>query len=121
MARKTKARATTRWENEGGEIETAASKSKASAAPTRPRGGETGKKSSASAKPSEGEAPKQKRAKAGGKPQVMASTKIGSPQQKRAKTAAKHSRQEEAGLLSRRIGQVSASGNRAQAKRDSKH
>ncbi len=99
MAQKTNTRALTRWENEGGEIETAASKSKPSATPTRPRGSNTGKKSSTPATPSP----------------------VGSLQQLRAQTAVKRSRQKEAGLLSRRIGKASASTQRAQGKRDSKH
>jgi len=105
-----KAGSLAKWENEGGEVAASSSPVK------RPK--TTAKKGSTKA---DEKSPPPKKArkidKSGPAPSIQ--SPIGTAQQKRAQTAAKDARKKEAGLESRRIGKASASGKRAQARRDS--
>ncbi len=108
---KPKARALVEWENEGGGVDAAASPVKPSRTPAKKGNNSAGGKS----RPRE-----QTRNDVTSGPAPSTQSPVGSAQQKRAGTAAKYARKMEAGLEGRRIGKASASGKRAQARRDSK-
>jgi len=108
---KLKARALAEWENEGGEVDAASSPVK--------RSKKSAKKGASKAG---GKSPPRKQARKDVKSGTVPSPQspVGSAQQKRARTAAKFARKKEAGFEGRRIGKASASGKRAQARRDAK-
>ena len=120
--KKPKAPALAEWENEGGEVD----------APTAPV--ERSKKSAKKSTSKAGVKSQKGTSEAGGKsrprkqagkdvtsgPAPSTQSPVGSARQKRARTVAKDARKKEAGLEGRRIGKASASGKRAQARRDSK-
>ncbi len=108
---KPKARALAEWENEGGEVDAASSPLKPSRAPAKKGNNGAGDKSRRR---------KQPRNDVTSGPAPSTRSPVGSAQQKRARTAAKYARKMEAGLEGRRIGKASASGKRAQTRRDSK-
>jgi len=108
---KLKARALAEWENEGGEVDTASSPVK----PSKTLAKKGTNKAGAKSRPR-----KQARKDVKSGPVPSPKSPVGSAQQKRALTAAKDARKKEAGLEGRRIGKASASGKRAQARRDAK-
>ncbi len=108
---KPKARALAEWENEGGAVDAASSPMKPSKTPAKNGNTNAGGKS----RPGE-----QTRNDVTSGPALSSPSPIGSAQQKRAQTAAKYARKKEAGLEGRRVGKASASGKRAQARRDAK-
>jgi len=107
---KSKARALAEWENEGGQVAAATSPAKPLRTPAKKGNNDSGK-----SRPRK-QAPKDVKRGPAPSPQ----SPVGSAQQKRARTAAKDARQKEAGLEGRRVGKASASGKRAQARRNSK-
>jgi len=108
---KPKARALAEGENEGGGVDAASSPVKPSKTQAKKGTSKVGSKS----RPR-----KQARKDVKSGPAPSTQSPVGSAQQKRARTAAKDARKQEAGLEGRRIGKASASGKRAQARRDSK-
>ena len=106
---KPKARALAEWENDGGGADATSSTQKPSTPPAK----KGNKNASSKSRPGE-----QTRNKLTSGPAPSTRSPVGSAQQKRARTAAKDARKKEAGLESRRIGKASASGKRAQARRD---
>jgi len=109
-----KAGSLAKWENEGGEVAASSSPVK------RPKTKTSTKAKKESSKADEKSPPPKKARKidkSGPAPSIQ--SPIDTAQQKRAQTAAKDARKKEAGLESRRIGEASASGKRAQARRDS--
>ena len=110
--KKTMTRALARRAKGGGDIEAALQPSKPSAAPARKGISNTSKKVRPPAQVGT--------VVAGGQP-ASKRTATDSTQQQRAMTAAKDARIKEAGLGGKRAGKASASGKRAQGRRDSKH
>jgi len=108
---KPKSPALAEWENEGGEVDAASSPVKPSKTKAKKGTTNAGGKS----RPR-----KQTRNDITSGPAPSTRSPVGSAEQKRAQTAAKYARKKEAGLEGRRIGKASASGKRAQARRDSK-
>jgi len=117
---KLKARALAEWENEGGEVGAASSPVKPSKTLAKKGTNKAGVKSQKATSEAGAKSRPRKQARKDVKSGPVPSTQspVGSAQQKRALTAAKDARKKEAGLEGRRIGKASASGKRAQARRD---
>lgn len=108
---KPKARALAERENEDGKVEATSLRVKRSKA--------SAKKGTSKAR-GKSKPPKHSSSDVTSGPAASTKSPIGSRQQKRARTAAKNAKIKEAGIDSRRLGQVSARVKRAQARRDSK-